>query len=273
MGGRGASFSRNFGEGMFNFNSGGSIDTFLNDEPIPEDEMTNSMKELKQKNIITYKSMQKLPKEMLDQQIEGLLSATKQNKSIINLINEEKPMRIQLAKFGNTNVQACFSRTVDLDNLRILFNASFANKSIKQIEKMTKEQQEIGWWVKCDKENLSKQVATHEFGHFIQYNAIKKIINRRYNNQYEKLLNEFRTKHTAESMQNLENLYVKIAHQINNKIALISKKKYGTMNIEDVSEYGMQNQAEYFAELFANATLSSTPTNMAKALKLYLRGK
>ena len=272
MGGRGASFSKNFGEGMFNFNSGSRIDSFSSDKPIPESEMTPAMKELKQHNIITYKSMQRLPKEMLDQQIESLLNATKQNKFIINLIDKNNPLNIQLATFDNTYVQACFSRTIDFSNLKILFNASFVNKNVKQIEKMTKEQQDKGWWVKCDKENLAKQVATHEFGHFIQYNAIKKIIDRRYGNQYKKLLNDFENKPSAENRQNVENLYIKIAHQINNKIALISKKKYGTMNIKDVSDYGKQNQAEYFAELFANATLSSNPTNMAKALKLYLRG-
>ena len=272
MGGRGASFSKFIGEGISNSNDIGT-QTFINDEPIPEEEMTEPMKQLKENNIITYKSMLKLQPQMLELQINNLTNLVKQEKRSINLLNKDNPMSIQLATFSDKNVQACFSRRFNFNDLKILFNANIANKSIAQIEQLTKEQQDIGWWAKCDKQNLAKQTATHEFGHFIQYNAIKKVIDRRYKNKYQNLLNEYSQNRSKENFYNIEKLYVKIAHQINNKIALISKKKYGTMNIEDISQYGQKNQAEMFAELYANMSLSSKPADMAKALKLYLRGK
>ena len=43
------------------------------------------------------------------------------------------------------------------------------------------------------------------------------------------------------------------------------------MNLDDVGEYGKKNQAEWFAEVYANMSLSSKPTNMAKAMKSYLK--
>lgn len=117
---------------------------------------------------------------------------------------------------------------------------------------------------------MSQQVITHEFGHFIQYNLVKKLINRRCPKLYKELEIAYNSG-DATKADEIKKLQTQMAYSINNQIALLSKKIYGTMNFDDISEYGKTNQAETFAELYTNAMLSSKPNNMAKALKLYIK--
>ncbi len=61
---------------------------------------------------------------------------------------------------------------------------------------------------------------------------------------------------------------------MNNTIYDIAKKRYGKSDLEEgISRYGKSKKVEFFAELYANMLLSREPTNLAKALKLYLKGK
>jgi hypothetical protein len=271
MGGRGASFLKQIGKGIEN-NNVGSIEPFLNDMPIPDDKMTDIMIDLKKENIIIYNSMLKLPQDLLNEQLESLRHLTNNNKKLFLLIDKNKPLQIRLAKFTNKKVQACFSMLRNFENPRIYYNANFANKTLKQVEEHTKAQQDSGWWTRCDEKNLSRQVTTHEFGHFVNYNLIKKLIDRRCPKKYKELEIAYNNGDISKITE-ITNLQMRMAYSINNQIALISKKIYGTMRLEDISEYGKTSQMETFAELYTNAMLSSKPNDMSKALKKYIKEK
>ncbi len=270
MGGRGASFLRNISQSTENLNTV-DFELYEDDKPISEDLMPVEIKQLKDNNVIVYESMLTLPQKILDEQIIALNDRVKKSDKLFTFVDENNPVEIRLAKFGNKRTKACYSMDADFTNLKILFNDSLKKETPSMIDKMVKDAQKVNWWVKCDDNKTLRLVATHEYGHFIQYNLIKKAIDRRHKKEYAELLNNYRNNSSNENYQAIRKLFDKIAFRINNKIALLSKEKYGTMNLDDVGDYGKKNQAEWFAEVYANMSLSSEPTNMAKAMKIYLK--
>ena len=273
MGGRGASWLNKVDKSTRNLNNIRNIEEFLNDEPIPYNEMSEPMKKLSKNNIVIYKSMQKLPQDILNTQINHLSNLVSKNKKNIILLNENNKMQVKLAKFGDQTTCACFSHIYDLTNLKLLYNAVYTKKSLKDLKNQAKISQKNGFWEPTNKENFSKYVTTHEFGHFMQYNAIKKVIDRHYKKEYTKLIDLYNKDKSFLNAEQVRNLYNNIARNINIKITEIAKKQFGSSEISDISKYGTKNDAETFAELYSNAMLSSQPNNTAKALKLYLKGK
>ena len=269
MGGRGADFLKNINKSLVNLNEAGRVEVFENDMPVDDNDCTEIEKELKQYNLIVYKSMHKLPADILQEQLEAINNRCKKSKKLM-ILTKNTPMEIRLGRFSKPTTQACFTFTSDFNKLRIVFNSTYCKYTTKYIKEMVEHNQDIGWWAKSDKNNLLKQTATHEFGHFIQFNMIKKMIDRRHKTEYNDLINKYVKNPTDENKKVLNKLYEDLAWRINNKIALISKKKYDTMDI-DISEYGQRNSAEWFAEVYTNMSLSTKPTDMAKAMKSYLK--
>jgi len=269
MGGRGASFLKDIP--LDSDKSSANFELYDDDAPIPYEEMTSEMKKLNNKNIVTYKSMNMLPPEILNEQITAINNRVAKSKNLINIVGKENPVAVRLGKFSNKTTKACWSMNSDFTNLKIVFSDSWKKETPSSVDKMVKRAQQDKWWVDCDSDKTLRLVATHEYGHFIQYNLIKKIIDRRHKTEYTELLNNYKQHSVKKNFKSVQNLFDKIAYQINNKIALISKEKYGTMNVDDVGKYGKTNQAEWFAEVYANMALSSKPTDMAKAMKIYLR--
>ena len=75
-----------------------------------------------------------------------------------------------------------------------------------------------------DSSKCSQQVTAHEFGHFVQYNAIKKLIDRRCKEKYSKLIQEYRDTKSSDIANQIKEIHKKMGYSINNQIALISKK-------------------------------------------------
>lgn len=273
MGGRGANWLNKVNKSTQNLNIIGNIEEFLNDEPIPYNEMTESMKKLSNNNIIIYKSMRKLPQDILDTQINHLSNLVSKNKKNLILLNENNKMQVRLAKFSNQTTCACFYHIYDLTNLKLLYNAVYTKKSLKDLENQAEVSQKCGFWEPTNKENFSKYVTTHEFGHFMQYNAIKKVIDRHYKKEYTNLIDLCKNDKSHTYAEQVRNMYDNIGRNINIKITEIAKKQFGSSDISDISIYGTKNDAETFAELYSNAMLSSHPNNTAKALKLYIKGR
>ena len=105
----------------------------------------------------------------------------------------------------------------------------------------------------------------------VQYNAVKKLIDRHYKSDYNKLIDLYKKNPNQQNFTALDDFYIKLAYNINNTIINICKKEYGKFDSSEISRYGQTNQAEFFAEVYANVMLSSNPTNIAKAMKKYLK--
>lgn len=273
MGGRGASWIKNIPTSTIN-DEKLNIAEFANDLPVSEEQKTDVMKELEKRNIVVYNSMLKLKEPVLERQLNTILENCKKYGKYTELISKENQMQVKLGKFGASNTLACFSQDFNYTNQKIYYNAEFINQSLSDIRKMSKKEIGSGFWVQTDKENWDRQITTHEYGHFVQNNVLYKYIKRHYKKEYAELVKCYESEKTNQNAQNLLAFRDKLCDNMNNKICDIARKKFGTVDENvDISRYGKEKKVEYFAELYTNMRLSSNPTKLAKALKLYLGGK
>ena len=126
----------------------------------------------------------------------------------------------------------------------------------------------------CSDEHITKYTVTHEYGHIIQNILIKQ----RY---IEEGWDETNPKAFYDSTKSTKKerfaWYNKLSEEVENEhyeeIIAIAKENNKDFNLLDnISDYGKSNKAEFFAEVFANSQCGK-PNELGKAMQIWLKRK
>lgn len=222
---------------------------------------------LSDENIILCESTDNFKVENIEPIIHKIKKINDKYKEIAKNLSATYPLEIRAGKFTGRTV-ACFSAKIcNKEDMTIFLNANLSKKSKKDIEEETKYNIQAKHWSPCDDNELINHTLAHEYGHFL-----------------EKLLFDKKVKNDKQFQENLVpksldmakhiNQYVNyekiFAKQVKYDILKIQKKHFNDSN-DFISKYGNYDAFEFFAETFANLVNSKNPTNLAKAMEIYLK--
>lgn len=158
-------------------------------------------------------------------------------------------------------------------------NLSLCPDSYKDFDKLAEEIREAiesGWVMpaKLIDEELSIRNVTHEYGHMLQNRLIQDVMESKgwtADKPYQ--FADFKTKNKKRTMKWYDDIISSTSKQHYEEIIEIAKENNATFKVTDsMSEYGMSNYNEFFAEAFANSELSE-PNEIGKAIKVWLNRK
>lgn len=169
----------------------------------------------------------------------------------------------------------------DMNHNTITFNLKY--DSDEYVAKVVRSNVDVGHFMPVKKGMESEYILTHEFGHSLSNEIANTMLATQ---QYQdKILQEFETlkiqyKHSTQP--NLDDILKKnatiqifndISYDIANEIRQIFDKMFPNEKIgKYVSKYGKSDDAEFFAELFANAVLGE-PNKAGEAMIEFLKQK
>ena len=265
MGGRGA----NLGPGVQQINirsKTGGLNISTVEENDPESLIHNFLfNNLKKNNISVRKSTDNINRNHGDR----LLRCEKQLKSL----SSEYSKLLNETTSNNNNLRFSFTEMNPGTNGYIQY------KAINQVNPKTNKSENVlwqriclnkntlntdnysgkidsiksGWSAPIDNKNIKISTLTHEMGHAVSFAIVSKKMK-----QDNVPLTKFNL---------IVDDYLK---DIKDEIVEYAHKKYGIdpneENDVEVSRYGETNEAEWFAECFANGKLSSSPKIISKAL-------
>lgn len=130
------------------------------------------------------------------------------------------------------------------------------------------------WNMPCDDEYITKYTVTHEYGHIIQNILIKQ---RYIENGWDETNPRAFYDGTKTTKKERFAWYKKLSEEVENEhyeeIIAIAKENNKDFNLLDnISDYGKSNKAEFFAEVFANSQCGK-PNELGKAMQIWLKRK
>lgn len=130
------------------------------------------------------------------------------------------------------------------------------------------------WNMPCSDEYVTKYTVTHEYGHIIQNLLIKqRYIKEGWDETNPKAFYDS----TKTTKKGRLAWYNKLREEVENEhyeeIIAIAKENNKDFNLLDnISDYGKSNKAEFFAEVFANSQCGK-PNELGKAMQIWLKRK
>ena len=130
------------------------------------------------------------------------------------------------------------------------------------------------WNMPCSDEYVTKYTVTHEYGHIIQNILIKQ---RYIKEGWDETNPRAFYDGTKSTKKERFAWYNKLSEEVENEhyeeIIAIAKENNKDFNLLDnISDYGKSNKAEFFAEVFANSQCGK-PNELGKAMQIWLKRK
>lgn len=236
-------------------------------------EYNGKTQKLKDKNIHIKESTDHLPEDVFIPNVRKIDSLTRKYIDTSDILeNKQEQLSIRSDKL-KSNTVACFVSNSNFSGLQIVLNKDLTFANRERVEKMAKDQIDIGYWSQSDKHELVNHTLTHEFGHYVQKVIMEKEKEtpkgkERYNKMSEALSN---TNNINEKNLILKTYSEDCATRYFKEIQRIHRKMFGTKEDEkDISEYAKKSNRETFAELFANLNTSKNPSKLSQAMLIFL---
>lgn len=195
------------------------------------------------------------------------------------VIDQTKRLRTLEGKFGavgksvNAGICAVNSgrgtqayvrhRVTQVNNQSLSLCPSYFTQSLKDIRANQKRNSESGWSMPCSDKHLGHYTVTHEYGHML-HNVLL--------TERADPFDKFKTR--ATTIEGRVKAYDKYTNKVlggwNKEIIEIAKEKNPDFSLKDnLSRYGHTNNAEFFAEVFANSQCGS-PNELGGAMNTWL---
>ena len=172
------------------------------------------------------------------------------------------PMDIYRRK-GTVNGSTFFSYSQGTTTeFKLNGNQRGRDTSYEEIKKDTKHDIETAWHMPTSDENLGTYTSTHEYGHMVCNDMIHESF----------MQNKLKIGNKAAYKEALHNVVKEFMDFAEQEGCTIDKMTTSIKQGGLVSEYGMSNYAEFFAETFANA-FGGAPNKLGHAMIEYLKRK
>lgn len=252
MGGRGSSFGGGGNEGTQRERYGGGNDNWFIKATVEqpttnrEDFAPDGKLKLDKHKINVYENTDAIENTLLKNNVEKVLDVQANLKLTYNIDLEKSLDDGALGLYaGQTKQRVIAAYSGD----KIAFNKEYYGSEQKLVETKARSIKS-GHSARCDKDNYNVYTSIHEYGHFVQDHIIKKRLAR------------------ANKEYNWEN-QKREAKAIRLEILDINKKQYNSDSYR-ISNYGLENSMEFFAEAFAESQLSSRRTTLSESLLVFL---
>ncbi|MBR5592053.1 MAG: hypothetical protein IKW38_05945 [Kiritimatiellae bacterium] len=228
---------------------------------------------LEENGVVFRENLKRIDQKLLSENLKQLDSLIEEYPAIKAFVMAHG-LDLSAPNIRDRNTVAQATRPNEGERIKLeLSKLHFANYDAK-IEESAKSTK-TGFSMPCTAENYAVYTITHEFGHIVQFALEQKYIED-HRMEYEEALNapsgaatntpryierlrqEFLNKIDAQHSSQISN----IAHEI--KPNLTSNEFY-----ESISRYAICNDAEFFAESFANAKCGE-PNVIGRAMCLFL---
>lgn len=230
---------------------------------------TNLTTALKNDNIIVCESFDHLNADVAEMNLSQIKVLASDHSNIIKTYLNLDELKIRSyamndvsiktgKKTPNYSIGALFEPTTG----QICINERLATTVNKMIEDNLR-MQSTNFSVPVDKGKEGCHVITHEFGHFVENCIIEKRLQRDVHKY-----NQFRTATPFEQ----EAIRKNEARKITKEIATIALDKFKAARKDLISsDYGNEDNFEWFAETFAEANLHITKKPLVKAMQEFLK--
>lgn len=158
-----------------------------------------------------------------------------------------------------------YKTTPDIQNLSFN-NRNSRSTTIKNIKNATLN----NWHMPCSEENYSIYTTTHEYGHMLENIMFSEELKKK--GLYGlKPLDFSDLEGYKKYLKKTEKTRKEFEKQLLAEIKAIAKEKNPNFSVkENISEYGLTNIAEFFAEVFANSQLGQ-PNELGQAMEEWLK--
>lgn len=259
MGGRGSSYYENKNaliEKLMRSMNITKNQTIIKEDPESQRTDYPLFEHLKNYGISTRQSTDACSLEKLEIHQMQLYKLSKKYQRLTNVISMEKEIQFSQDNRKNAYGYLVSGELVDGRLFTRLALSDIVINNNKLYIMLKRDAIKKGQSVKVDDNKINIYTSTHEFGHLLEENIIRK----RYNSHKNKGLDY--------------NLFKEVeASRIKNEVVKIYKTRYNNDDIY-LSTYANQGgDFEWFAETFTNLELSSKPAPIAETLGDYLRSQ
>lgn len=195
-------------------------------------------------NISPSKTLLKMDRKLLCDNI-------KQIKMLSRKYKLEEFLKLMNATYGCKKKEAiaCVGYNFASSNIAIISSESFFEDS-EYLKEVMDENVKSNWTMKCLPDRYTIYPMTHEMGHVLEMKLFK---------------DEYSLGQKAE--------YLNFCKDTKNDIIKLAQSKNKLFNYQtEISEYGLKNDRDFFAEIFASMELGEK-NELSEALKEYLKGK
>ena len=206
-------------------------------------------------------SVSRLPDDVLISQTKRLRNLEKR----FGMIG--KSVSPSLSAMNDRNALAYVSHRInEPKNQNLSLCAKYYSQGIDYMIAKAKDSMGSRWNMPCAESMLEWYTATHEYGHILHNVLLSETIDS---------IDTFKTRATttAGKIKAYDNYQKKTLGEWDKEIIAIAKKNNPDFVLSDnISRYGKTNNAEFFAEVFANSQCGD-PNELGKAMNEWLKGR